>query len=440
MNKKWTLLLLAAFLMLTACSKTDSSVNSGASSPGGKKTVVVAVMNSDPFLEKAAQAFEALHDDIHIEIKSHMASPDGDGRIALTLADMEKYIQSVTTQAIAGKATDLIAMGILPEDKFVEKKVLVNLNDLMEKDSSFDKKQYYGNVLKSSQIGDGLYVMPLSFSLGAVQGNVELLKKANITINDHNWTWNQFADITKRLKEQNGSDYLAFVGPGEILADYINENFSDLLKKGNPDFDSDTFRDALTQIKVMFSEKVIEGNYTETDKVLFSMKSMSNPKNVLLSALDPKLQYYQKPTMNGKSSGWKMGSFTTFGLNSKSKVQPEAWEFLKFMLSEEMQSAPELMGFPLSKAALDKKFADTEHALEQGELEVNFTIPDSETVKKQIQSLKTLLEGDGGEKSFSDQKVLDIVFEEFEPFITGQKSVEEVSKLIQNRVKTYLNE
>ncbi|WP_042159565.1 ABC transporter substrate-binding protein [Paenibacillus gorillae] len=440
MNKKWTLLVLAALLMLTACSNTDASVNSGAPSPGEKKTVVVAVMSADPFLEKAALAFEALHDDVRIEIKSHMANPDGGPRVAVSLADIEKYIQTLTTQALSGKGADLMTMGILPEDKFVEKNVLVNLYELMEKDSSFDKGKYYENVLKSSQVGDGLYAMPLSFSIDAIQGNTELLKKANISMNDNNWTWSQFADIVKKLKEQNGSDYMAFVNPSQIIADYISENGSEFLNKGEPNFDSDAFRDALTQIKTMFSEKIIEGIYTDTDKVLFAMKSMSSPKNALLSVLDPKLQYYQKPTMNGKSSGWKMGSFTTFGLNSKSKVKPEAWEFLKFLLSEEMQSSPDLMGLPLNKAAIDEKFADTEQELEQGKLEVNFTIPDSETVKKQIQSLKTLLEGDGGEKQFSDQKVLNIVFEEFSPYLMGQKSVEEVSKLIQNRVKTYLNE
>jgi multiple sugar transport system substrate-binding protein len=37
-------------------------------------------------------------------------------------------------------------------------------------------------------------------------------------------------------------------------------------------------------------------------------------------------------------------------------------------------------------------------------------------------------------------KVLMIAMEEFKSFMSGQKSAEEVSKLIQNRVKIYLNE
>ncbi|WP_193726836.1 hypothetical protein [Paenibacillus guangzhouensis] len=39
-----------------------------------------------------------------------------------------------------------------------------------------------------------------------------------------------------------------------------------------------------------------------------------------------------------------------------------------------------------------------------------------------------------------DKNIESIVQEEFESYMSGQKSVDEVSKLIQNRVMTYLNE
>jgi len=443
MKRKTLLPILASLLLLTACNKSIPEEGATPSAlPAGKKTVVVAVMSSDPFLEKAAREFENLHENIKIEIKPHMANPDlGNGYGApLSKADIEKYIQTATTQAISGKSSDLISMGMLPQDKFIEKKVVANLYDFMEKDSSFDKSQYYQNVFQSSEYGNGLFALPLSFSLDAMQGNSGLLKKANIQIDDQSWTWSQFADINKKLKEQNGSDYLSFVNPSNIIADYISENYSSLVTDGTPHFDSDAFRNAMQQIKLMFSEKLIEASYTPTEKVLFSMKGLNDPKKVLLSMLDPNLQYYQKPTIEGQTKGWQFGSYTTFGLNNKSQVKQEAWEFLKFLLSEEMQASSDLMGLPINKAAFDKKLTDTEEELAQGKIEAKFKIPDSKTVKDKIQALKSLVEGDGGKNSFNDQKLLMIVFEEFGPFLLGQKSAEEASKLIQNRVMTYLNE
>jgi len=437
--KKIGTILLVSLLTLTGCNKTNST---GEENPQaeGQKTVTIAVMMADPFLEKAAAEFEKIHQDIKIEIKSHLASSNGYAA-SISAADIEKYINTVTTQAISGKSSDLISMDILPQNKFVEKNVLANLYELMENDSAFDNKKYFQNVFKSFQDGNGLYAMPLSFSIDAIQGNSELLKKANISINDLTWTWSQFADITTKLKEQNGDDYLAFANPSQLLADYITENYSDLLGQGSPNFDSEAFRDAMKQIKTIFNEKIIEAMYQpDATKVLFSLRGLNNPKNTLLSMLDPKFEYFHKPTINGNSDGWKFNSYTTFGINNKSQVKQEAWEFLKFLVSEEAQTSPELMGFPINKAALDKKLEEIEQNLEQGQLEVDFIMPDSKTIQEKMQTLKSLLEGDGGEKQFSDQKLLMIAFEEFGSYLQGQKSVEDVSKLIQNRVKTYLNE
>lgn len=47
---------------------------------------------------------------------------------------------------------------------------------------------------------------------------------------------------------------------------------------------------------------------------------------------------------------------------------------------------------------------------------------------------------EAGKTSLADAKILRIAMEEVQAFMSGQKPAEEVSKLIQNRVLTYLNE
>ena len=66
-------------------------------------------------------------------------------------------------------------------------------------------------------------------------------------------------------------------------------------------------------------------------------------------------------------------------------------------------------------------------------------LPDSETVKKRIEEVEKLISETNFRRS-SDMKVITIVMEEFSTFMNGQRSADEVSKLIQNRAKTYLNE
>ena len=59
--------------------------------------------------------------------------------------------------------------------------------------------------------------------------------------------------------------------------------------------------------------------------------------------------------------------------------------------------------------------------------------------EKDIADLNKLIEGitryDG-----ADREILKIILEEADPFFKGRKPAEEVAKLIQNRVNTYLNE
>lgn len=452
MKKHLAWMMMAILVLLTACSGNSPSSAGEHSSSGDQKTVVIAVTGSNRFLETAAQKFEDLHPDIHIEIKEYLAMPKTDGGTtsAISQADMEKYVQTVTTQALSGKASDLIDMTNLPQDKFVSKNVLVNLYDLMAQDSTFDKSRYYENILKSSQNGDGLYAMPFSFSPQFVAGKKSVLEKAGISIDDKTWTWGQFKNIAKKLQDQVGQDYVAFVNllPNQLLADYIEKNYSDLIQDGKANFDSELFRGMMNEIKSMYDEGILQAEFSyDYDKALFSMTSLYNPAMDLINVLKEDTQLFNRPTSNGQSGGGEYSSYFTLGLNSKSQVQQEAWEFLKFLLSDEMQSSPELpSGYPIHKGIVDKKFHEAkEKLLQGGTLEVSgfpVEVPDNldmSMVDERIATMKQQLEN-ASKKLTSDMKVFSIAMEEFEAFMNGQKTAEEVSKLIQNRVTTYLNE
>lgn len=177
------------------------------------------------------------------------------------------------------------------------------------------------------------------------------------------------------------------------------------------------------------------------------MTSLYNPAMDLINVLKEDTQLFNRPTSNGQSGGGEYSSYFTLGLNSKSQVQQEAWEFLKFLLSDEMQSSPELpSGYPIHKGIVDKKFHEAkEKLLQGGTLEVSgfpVEVPDNldmSMVDERIATMKQQLEN-ASKKLTSDMKVFSIAMEEFEAFMNGQKTAEEVSKLIQNRVTTYLNE
>lgn len=451
MKKTWINMMLCLIILLAACNGdgTGNNANEGTSSPEpysseGRKRIVVSVMSADSFLLEAARKFEELHEDIQIEIKEYQATAgDGSAVLAMTQADMDKFVQTVTTEALAGKASDLIAMNNLPLDKFIDNNVLVDLNELIAKDASFDKTQYYLNILQTSNRGDSLYSIPFGFYLtNVIHADRTLLNKADLEINDDTWTWQQFKDIAQLVHNVTDSDVPTFANmpPVQLLYQYIDSHYGELVKEGKANFDTDSFRNVLHQIKSLYDDGILSMDYLmDPGQALFSLYGLSEPTSALRDLLKPESQFLQMPSFDGQPSGFAYQATLLIGINSKSEVQQEAWEFVKFMLSEEMQSSPGLGGYPLNKTALDHKLEESRQMIEQGEVPISESQPSAEALNEKIQVLKDILES-MHTKSPSNLKVSSIAIEEFNAYLSGQKSAEEVSKLIQNRVDTYLNE
>jgi len=123
------------------------------------------------------------------------------------------------------------------------------------------------------------------------------------------------------------------------------------------------------------------------------------------------------------------------GLNANSSMQAEAWDFMKFLLSEEIQTLPGLQGFSVNKKVNEKTFKDL---LDKGAIEspMGSSIP---VQKADIDMIKQMLEHATTPQT-NDSKIQAIIEEEAKAFYSGQKSAQAVAELIANRVTTYLNE
>ncbi|WP_282936165.1 hypothetical protein [Paenibacillus sp. RC67] len=96
----------------------------------------------------------------------------------------------------------------------------------------------------------------------------------------------------------------------------------------------------------------------------------------------------------------------------------------------------------MNKGVADQRLNEALQKIKNGTLDTptpKNMLPDGERAKKRIEEVQKLI-SEADVRRSSDMKVLMIAMEEFKSFMSGQKSAEEVSKLIQNRVKTYLNE
>ena len=129
-------------------------------------------------------------------------------------------------------------------------------------------------------------------------------------------------------------------------------------------------------------------------------------------------------------------------LNANAANRDGAWEFVKFLLSEEAQeklAGTALSYMPVKKsvfeALLEKEITDgppknlgKERMIFQGPL----TRERADEIEAFVESARAL--------PYKTEPILEIIQEESQDYFNGSKSIEQVSSIIENRVKMYLNE
>ncbi|QYR23474.1 extracellular solute-binding protein [Paenibacillus sp. sptzw28] len=469
--KMGVLILLCA--ALTACSGgknnnapegTPTPTDSKPETSNGKTVVTMSVLTKDRFLAEAEQKFEAANPNIDVQVNElvpadtssgdkvimRQGSGENSGEDSGTKTEeLEKYANSVNTALMSGNASDIISVENLPVGKYADKELLMDWNELAGKDSSFNKSDYYENIFDGVSKGSGLYGIPTSFSLDVMLGDDSLLKQNSL---DHKtWTWDQFVDLLIKTKT-DGKYGIASVTPAKMLGFLVQSVYGELVKKDGDStvFDADAFRAYMENVKKLYDSGVATEENMAPNNTSFNKISMSNPMDlVLMPKLGGKSQAMLRPPGTGKDEGIPFKSNLVLGLNAKSKVKDAAWSFVKFLLSEEMQSARSMMNFAVNKAALKNKLVETQQMLdgtgtEGRKPQISIKNPDGvvthptlsdEDIDKVLDLVPSV-----GKYSNQDPKVISMIIQESAAYFSGSKSADAVAKSIANRINTYLNE
>ncbi|MBD2862832.1 ABC transporter substrate-binding protein [Paenibacillus oceani] len=429
----------------TAPSKSNSNENTvkAALEPldNKQKTIVVSVLSATDFYKLAKEKYEKLHPNTTIQLKEFEGSSSNG---LMSKSEVEKYVKQTTTEILSGKGADLFAFTVineLPIDKYINKKAFVNLDEWMQIDSSFDPNKYQMNIIEGSKLNGASYILPLEYYLEAYYGDAEAFKNAGVTIDDKSWTWSDFADISKQLKAKNNERYaMGNFAPERMINNLVSDNYSRLIDGagGKASFDSPIFMDMLKQAKALYDDKILKSDYVDMKNSSFTYSRITSPSDYLvrLGLYYPNGKVYQKPHSSGQRSGVSFEPTNQIAMNANSKVQRDAWEFVKFLLSEEIQSNPRQSGFSMIKAINDKAIED----LKSKEVLQNTKGGNIKIKAQDLEPIRELLSAPSVRSMGDESTVQKIIAEETKAFFSGQKTAEAVAKLIQNRVVTYLNE
>jgi multiple sugar transport system substrate-binding protein len=423
---------------------TDNSASTQ-TKPVEKKVITLSAHFSDRWLESAVSAFQSEHPDIEISVKDYKGAYYGGGdTLEEARGRQEEFVNTLNTELMTGKGPDIIYFANLPYRKYIDKKMFVNLSNLMEKDDKLNKAELNANILDALKYKGGLYAIPINYGFELMVASKSILDKESIKIDDMNWTWDDFMQMAQKVtKDTNGDgtiDQYAIAGTSNAgIFSYLfnSSKYVDLDKK-TVGFDNKDFINLLESCKA-FNDKKLFYKAKDWEQI----RDMTSRGGVVFSTAGfssySMANYYSTSVYSGEIYKLHMPSDNTAGsrkfefdannmlaINSNSKYQVESWEFLKVLLSKKMQSSPALQnGFPINDQAL-------------GEI-AKFSVEYLHMPQKKIDEINKFLPN-VGEYHYDDGKLRDIISEDIKEFFSGNKSAEETAKSIQSKAATALNE
>ncbi|NBD26288.1 ABC transporter substrate-binding protein [Paenibacillus glycinis] len=430
---------------------TKGAAAGDAPDAGGKKTIVFSSFWQDDRFEDAIKKYEALHPNIEIKLEEGIYKNE-------TLdADIDKYLTATNAAMLAGKGPDLLAMDLLPTDNYVRHKLLADLSTFMEQDSDFHEDEYFANILDNVRIGGGLYSMPLTFFLRGFAGDVDAIASTGAKFDDLTWSWSDFAKTAEEMVAKGAlPSALSYEGPEYLLGEMVGDNRALFIDDAahQAHFDSASFTGLMKQVEALFDDGVVSKTGRGVNAYFQSIQ-INSPKDYLESMqgyslgvklanknLGEHVKLYAKPHAQDTAAGGYFQTYRNVAINANSKVKPEAWDFIEYLMSADIQAPLNTTGFPINKAAYAKQIQAVK---DMGAIKGNAEGPLQGAT---FQVDDAMLDGLSGYvngavhpvgESKSD-KLWQMVVTDSKAYFAGQKSAEDVAELIQNKATTLLHE
>lgn len=411
-----------------------------------RKILTLAVMNQNMMLESMAKKFQQKHPDIKVEIKSMGED-----------VNINDAVKKFNAEIMSGKAADLICLDGLPYKKYIDKNIFANISEIIVKDSTFDTGQYYSNILEACKYKGSLYAMPVSFSFGAVEVDKALTDGQDIRLDENSWTWKTFKEaVLKVVKDKNNDGKtdiygLSKIEPLELFGYVFSSNMKQFIDMENRkcNFDSKAFVEVLETVKALSDNKTMHA--TLDNGALFNNGSSGTIGFNLINDMNTFAYTVAKNMLGSKtevlamplSSENQLRTFDAvlFAINNNSKLKPEAWEFIKFLTAGETFGG----SIPVNKNASENMMKEMMNPENQASIGVTTESGKTKVIviepltDKQYEHMKGMI-ASLGQRNDYDGQLKSIIEGELKAYLSGQRSAEDIAKLIQNRVNIYLNE
>jgi len=347
------------------------------------------------FLEDAVALFEEKYPGTKINLESYSEMPEirTDGQTtAIRMTDddsqkKEEYITETNTRLMGGRGADVFAVDVLPFYKYAEAGQFENLRVYMGADEGFDIADYRQNIIEASAYKNGLYIFPIAYSFNyiAFDGSLFGEEEQALILADDEYTFQELIGLGLAAFDRSGGARMFGLPPNRMFASMFEQDYGRYvdIEKRTANFNDGQFAELLKTV-MEYSEngyiseavrRPTDGSMpsmngfvrTENEQYLFKSKSIMQLLQTMNTTATFGVRMYSSGTGNEDndeiagfitgSGGEKKYEFTqAYAINSNSGNKALAWEFVKFLAGEEMQtSSMRIMGLPVNRKALEER-------------------------------------------------------------------------------------
>ena len=368
----------------------------------------------------------------------------------------EEFTHKFTTSMLAGDGPDIIvAMTkyITSLNSMAKNGAFMDLNTLMKNDPEMKPTDYYQPVIDSGVIGGKRYFIPFSFSIPALITTDSVLKKNNITIDEKNWTWDTVLDIVTQIKNVDSDKFLFDQLTFKDML-YTTDPFYSFEKKSSS-FNSKEFIQLLKIYKEIYPFICTQEEYEKyghdfvflpSGKGIFQNSYATYAKawryhSIYHMTMNQEAQFYLYPS---KGDGPYGRATEIVGINAGCKNKEDAYIYLKIILNE----CPPGKTESLYRSMPSKKDSheNIKNIIVNAGINAAAIFDDSDQYRQGLPILDSHVKQIHGwienvkHCNIPDTSVDNIIDEQVIKFLLGQQTAEQTAKVIDQKVKLFLNE
>lgn len=367
--------------------------------------------------------------------------------------------QKLSADIAAGEIPDMFdlsyGVGNMSVDQCIAKGLFEDITPYIENDSEISKEDFIPSAYESMLSEDGkLYYLSEGFLLYGLMG------KASEIGGEPGWTFGEMKEYVE--SKPQGAKIFYSDNKSDILESFMYGCGGDFVdwSKGEAYFDTQDFKDVLEMCNrgsndEMNWEEEMPSTYSmiKSGDMLFLDGSITMDDCIMNKKLFDD-DFVVKGYPNKDKKGIYFSFINSIAMSSKCTNKDAAWDFMRKFMTEDFQGKhyKEFYGIPTREDVYDEyvkslqcteeyqdKYGNDIYPLEGGYSWEDLEVEIKPLSQEEVDYFRKLIDQASGVWE-SDSSIREIVMEEAASYFAGDKSVDDVCTIIQNRVTTYVNE